>query len=240
MFFCESSTDRDKAGRVIVLNSLTRRTEAMAEFKRVYQNFPKSKYHINAGFKLGELLVAGGGHVDAIAQFKKLLTEKPPADIAAASRYMLGNSFSILKKPTDAELAFRQLTEMHPKSGFASAAFLALGNIAANKDGQASTAANYYQSAAKSPSSPRIGAEAWFQLAELHLRSRAYEKSADAYDKLFALYPRDERVADAQLQSVWALPRPRSQGEGLRTQRRRRGTKRLWRKRSGLHKLGNR
>ncbi len=192
---------------------LKRPGEALPAFKDAFAAKGDEKYRSRAGFKLAELQIASGDHGAAVKSFRKLLSGKPTADVAAASLYFLGDSLLKLNRDDEAAQVFGDLINKHRTNKYLPPALIALGNIhAIEKEKKALT---FYQRAIKASSSPRVAAEAWFRIAELHFREGRYDKSAHAYDKLFALYPEDERVPVSRLRATWALHNSGRHKDGL-------------------------
>jgi tetratricopeptide (TPR) repeat protein len=184
---------------------LGNRVAADAAYKRVYAEHPTGEYHFRAGLRRAELALDAGQSDAAIALLQAMVKESPPADMAAGALYLLGSALNKAGRQNEAAEHYERLLAEHPGSPFGSYAALALGAIRAAQPNLAARAAALFQMAATNPASPRVGAEAWFQLGELYYREKQYEASARAYDKLTALYPNDDRVPESRLQMAWAF-----------------------------------
>jgi TolA-binding protein len=161
-------------------------------------------YRFRSGLRRVELLEAGGRAADAVELAGGLVRAGPTGDVAAACQYALGSLQEHVGRTNEAAAAYEAIVERHARSPFASLAALALGNIIAQRDPQSPRGAALYMLAATNAAGPRVGAEAWFQLGELHFRQRRFEDSARAYERLLTQYPDDERVPDSRLQMAWA------------------------------------
>jgi tetratricopeptide (TPR) repeat protein len=174
-------------------------------YARVFADYPRHEYHFRAGLRRSELMDQAKQYDAQIPLLKAMLDEAPAADIASACLYAMGAAYEKTAKEKEAVDAYEQDLAKYPGTPFASYAALALAGLQAKKPGAVLRAIELYQAAATNPASPRVGAEAWFQLGELYFREKLYEKSARAYEKLFQKYPADERIGEARLQMAWAF-----------------------------------
>jgi tetratricopeptide (TPR) repeat protein len=183
---------------------LGRTNEADGAFARVETEFPASPYRFRAGMRRAELLTSVGKPSDAAAVLTALLASEPPAELGAASLFMLGQSWEQAGLKAEAITAYNRLIKNHaalPISGYGQ---LALGVLYAADPATVAEAQARFKAAAENPPTPRVGAEAWFQLAEIHYHAKAYAAAAEAYEKLAAGYPADVRTHESRLQRAWA------------------------------------
>ena len=176
---------------------------AEKEFETVFKT-SKTDYRYKAGFKRAELFAEMGRNDAAIDLYRAVIKENPPEEIASASHYQLGDLLLKTGKNDDAVKTFEQVKQLYPSSRFFSFAILKLGEIYGKDPARMDEVIKLYAIIIGKPASPRIGAEALFQTAELYFRNKAYEKSAEAYRKLLADYPTDERSVEARIQAAWA------------------------------------
>lgn len=182
------------------------------EYRLVFTRYTNSQYRVRGGFRRAGLFMQAKQYGAAADLYGMVLQGDPPPDIASASLYYLSDALSKEGKKGEAQKALERIREQHPTSPFYSAALLKLAellgkpadaSVEASAAGIRQAIALYAEVAAK-PSSDRVAAEALFQMAELHFARKEFKKSAEAYAKLLATYPLDERAAEARLQSAWA------------------------------------
>jgi len=181
-------------------------------FGRVFKDFPASPFRLKAGFRRADLFMEAGLKDAAIDLYKTVLNEKPPDDIASASLYFLGVAYAAREMPREAVETFQEVTRRFPTSPFNGFAQLKLGELygleartgGADAEAKLKKAIEHYEAVAAKPDSPRVGAEALFQIAEIHFGRGAYEQSAAAYRRLLDQYPDDTRSSEAVLQAAWA------------------------------------
>lgn len=186
------------------LNRMGRKTEAWREFKLVYDEYKDSQVRLKAGYKLAELAIATGQTDAGIEIYSNLLKENLPDDLASASAYFLGEASMKAGKTNEAAKAFELVKAKYPKTEFYSYSVLKLGVLYSADTNKTDEVIGLYKTVLANPGSERVAAEALFQLAELHFSKRAYDRSADAYQKLIATYPKDPRASEAKLQAGWA------------------------------------
>lgn len=175
------------------------------EFQRVFTDYPNSEFRFKAGFRRAELFMETRQYRDAVGLFIRLLKENPPEDITVACMYFQGDAFLNLGNTAEAVKAFGQIKDKYPSSRFYSHALLKLGAFYGGEKGGEDKALEFYRMASEKPASDRVGAEALFQIAELHFRRKVFDKSAEAYKELLTKYPADQRSAEARLQAAWAV-----------------------------------
>jgi TolA-binding protein len=194
-----------------------RRREAEAAFKKVVFDYPKSPFRHKAGFRAAELAAEAGRADQAANQWEAILESAPPPDMAAATLYRLG---TIRAREGNTAAAVRSLSRI--KSEFSSSPFyahalLALAGLTAGSPAEKDNAAAMLRAAATNTTSPRLAAEALFQLGELEFRRDAWAPSLSAYQQLITKYPGDERAREAGLQVAWAQHHLGRQDEVLKT-----------------------
>lgn len=185
--------------------SLGRAKEAETHYRWVYDQSADSEYHFRAGLRLAELLDQAGRPEEKIVLLSGMAAANPPPELAAACRYMIGAAMEKSGQTAEAVRSFEAILKDYPASSFAAYAALALGGIREKQDPSGVRAVELYTRAATNPASPRVAAEAWFQLGETYFRQKKYKESARAYERLAALYPKDERVAESRFQAGWAF-----------------------------------
>lgn len=185
------------------LRSLGRTNEAMEAFQKAYAVAASGEYHDRAGLSIADIREQAGDVDGEIQILKEIIGGSPIPELAAASRYMLGMIYEKQGKIREASASYEAVITQVPDNVYVSYAALALAGLDRKSGG--TRAVELYRKAAASPASPRVGAEAWFQLGELYFARKEFGKSAEAYGQLANLYPQDERVAQARLQRAWAL-----------------------------------
>ena len=185
--------------------ALGKTAEADQEYVRAYNSAPGGVYRIRAGMRRTELMEQAGKRDDAIQLLVALLAENPSPELGAACRYALGSSLEKAGRKDEAAEAYEAVLQKYPGAPFVSYAALALAGISRQQSNGLERAESLFQIATSNAASPRVGAEAWFQLGDVYFRQKQYERSARAYEKLAALYPADERVPQSRLPMAWAF-----------------------------------
>ncbi len=182
-------------------------------YHRVYAKYPQSTFIHRALFRRAEIFLDAGMDAAAVDLLGKLIAAKPPAEIAPAAHYLRGEALQKIGDPEEAHKAFKAVVDTYSTSPFAAYALIKLGQTSGANTKQA---IEHFTKAIKAATTDRLAAEAWFQLAEVHFRARAYEESARAYEQLLKMYPKDTRAAEAQLQATWAFHNTGLYAEALR------------------------
>lgn len=174
-------------------------------YQRVTADYPAGPFRFKAELRRAELFLNGGQYRDAARLFDALLKAGPPPEVAAAAGYYRGYSLVRDGARPEAEQALRRVIADHPESPFCSYACLALAEQYRLRNEKPGEQATLYRQAAARPATPRVGAEAEFQMAELAYRAGDYAQSAERYRKLLEHYPDDPRVGEAALQAAWSF-----------------------------------
>ncbi|MEI6218292.1 MAG: tetratricopeptide repeat protein, partial [bacterium] len=169
-----------------------------------------------ATLRRAEMLDAAGKTEELLVMLDEALAAKPPPDLAASALYMRGSALNRAGRRAEASKAYEQIVGDYAATPFRTYALLALGGLRASEPGDAAKAIEFYQAATENPATPRVGAEAWFQLASVNFGEKAYSRSVTAFEKLFQLYPDDVRVAEARLPQAWALFHSKMPSDALR------------------------
>ena len=185
---------------------------AEKQFKFVYDNYPASEYRLKAGFRRADLFMELQQYEDAADLFDVVLKQNPPDDVAAASLYFRALALQKLGRVALALQILEQLRTSYTATEYSSYALITLAGLYGNESSAKTAgvkydpdkATAYYRAIASNPLTPRVGAEATFQLGDLQFRLKNYEKSAEAYRKLLTAYPDDPRASEARLQAAWA------------------------------------
>jgi len=185
-------------------------------FHRVVREHPDSAYAQRAAFRRAELHVTQGRYLDAINQFRALLTTELEPELAASARYYKGYAARRLLLFPEAEEDYNDVITKHPDSPFASYAALELAELYASQTDRAEKAPALYEKALRNPATPRVGAEALFQLGDYYFRTKNFKESAQWYDRLLREYPKQPRAREAALQAGWAFHNAGRHADGLR------------------------
>lgn len=185
------------------LRALGRTNEAAEALQKACDAAPAGEYHDRAGMMLADIRDQAGDPEGQIRILRDLLAGSPSPEVGAACYYTLGMTFEKQGRIRDAMTAYETVLRQYSGTPHVSYAALALAGLD-RKNGGGRTD-ELYRTAAEKAASPRVAAEAWFQLGDFHFARKDYERSADAYGRLVAGYAGDERVAQAQLQRAWAL-----------------------------------
>lgn len=187
------------------LVNMDRKRDAEAAFKKVVFDHPKSPFRYKAGFRAAELAAEAGRSDQAANQWEAILADSPPQDMAAASLYRLGRIRAKEGNTAAAAKAFSKIKTDYASSPFYPYALLALAGLVAASPEEKDNAAAMLRAAVTNASTPRLAAEALFQLGELEFRRGAWEASLSAFRQLAEKYPSDERTGEIALRSAWAL-----------------------------------
>lgn len=185
------------------LRALGRTNEADQAYQRVFEDFPESEYHYRAGLRRAEFMEQAGRESDQIRLLTTLLKGAPAPELGAACQFALGVAHEKQGKTSEAAEAYDAVLVKYSGTQLVPYAALALAGIDRRGDGK--RAALLYGLAAATPGTPRLGAEALFQLGDFCYARKDYEAAAQAYEKLASRYPQDERVAQSRLQQAWSL-----------------------------------
>ena len=194
--------------------SLGKTTEADQTYQKVFDNFAEGEFHYRAGLRRAELLEQGGKHDEQIQLLDVMLKGNPVPEMGAACQFALGAAFEKQGKLDDAAKAYDAVLTKYAGTQLIPYAALALAGI--DRRGEGKRAALLYGLAAAAPGSPRMGAEALFQLGDFCYSRKDFDAAAQAYEKLATQYPKDERVAQSRFQQAWSLYNAKRYAEALK------------------------
>ncbi len=175
-----------------------------------------SAHRFRAALRRAELFVESEQPEAAIGMLRELLAEKPPPEVAADATFRMAAALETLGRPAEAMPVYEKLVRDYPQSSFHPYALLALGGLLAAAPGGAARAEALFALAAEKAPDPRVGAEAWYQLGNLHYAGSNYVKSAYAFDQLFTRFGTDPRVGPARLQAAWSYHRAGRHADAVR------------------------
>lgn len=193
--------------------SLGRLPEAEQAYQRVFDESAGGEFHYRAGLRRAELLEQGGKPDEQIQLLTTMLKGSPMPEMGSACQFALGVALEKQGKLEEAMKAYDAVLTQYAGTQLIPYAALALAGL--DRRGEGKRAALLYGLAAAAPGSPRMGAEALFQLGDFCYSRKDYDGAAQAYDKLATLYPKDERVAQSRLQQAWSLYNARRYAEAL-------------------------
>jgi len=194
--------------------SLGRTAEADQTYQKVFDGFAEGEFHYRAGLRRAELLEQGGKHEEQIQLLSSMLKGSPTSEMGAACQFALGVAYEKQTKLDEAAKAYDAVLTKYAGTQLVPYAALALAGI--DRRGEGKRAVLLYGLAASAPGSPRMGAEALFQLGDFCYSRKDYEAAAQAYEKLATQYPKDERVAQSRLQQAWSLYNAKRYAEALK------------------------
>lgn len=183
---------------------LGNKDSAVQLYGELVAKFPQSEFRFRGEFRRAEMQITAGDFPKAVEYFRALLAANPPPDVRGPCLYYSGFAHDRIARTNEAEAAYAELVAKFPQSPFYSLASVSLGELKEKRGAPAAEPRELYTKAAAAAASPRVGAEALFKLADLEFRNRNYAASADAYTKLQATYPADERTTANQLAIAWA------------------------------------
>ena len=194
--------------------SLGRTNEADQSYQRLFDNFPSGEFHYRAGLRRAELMDQNGKPDEQISILTDMLKGSPGTEMGAACQFALGVALEKQGKLDEATKAYDSVLTKYAGTQLVPYAALALAGL--DRRGEGKRAALLYGLAAATPGSPRLGAEALFQLGDFCYSRKDYEAAAQAYEKLANQYPKDERVAQSRLQQAWSLYNAKRYAEALK------------------------
>jgi len=194
--------------------SLGRTQEAGQAYQRVFDEFAGGESHYRAGLRRAELLEQSGKREEQIQLLNSMLKGSPMPEMGAACQFALGGALEKQGKLDEAASAYDAVLTKYTGTQLIPYAALALAGI--DRRGEGKRAALLYGLAAAAPGSPRMGAEALFQLGDFCYSRKDYDAAAQAYEKLATQYPKDERVVQSRLQQAWALYNSKRFAEALK------------------------
>ncbi|MEI6562758.1 MAG: tetratricopeptide repeat protein [bacterium] len=194
--------------------SLGRTNEADQTYQRIFEDFPGGEFHYRAGLRRAELLEQDGKKEEQAQLLGTMLKGAPPPEMGAACQFALGVALEKRGKLEEAAVAYDAVLSKYPGTQLISYAALSLAGLDRRGDGK--RAAVLYGLAAAAPGSPRVGAEALFQLGDFCFSRKEYDPAAQAYEKLATQYPGDERVGQSRLQQAWSLYNAKRYADALK------------------------
>ena len=147
--------------------SLGRTNEADQAYQRVFDDFAEGEFHYRAGLRRAELMEQTGKREEQIQLLNAMLKGSPIPEMGAACQFALGVALEKQGKLDDAATAYDRVLTKYAGTPLISYAALALAGL--DRRGEGKRAALLYGLAAAAPGSPRMGAEALFQLGDLSL-----------------------------------------------------------------------
>jgi TolA-binding protein len=194
--------------------SLGKTQEADQTYQRVFDEFAGGEFHYRAGLRRAELLEQSGKHDEQIQLLNSMIKGSPIPEMGAACQFALGVALEKQGKLDEAASAYDAVLTKYTGTQLIPYAALALAGL--DRRGEGKRAALLYGLAAAAPGSPRMGAEALFQLGDFCYSRKDYDAAAQAYEKLATQYPKDERVAQSRLQQAWSLYNSKRFAEALK------------------------
>lgn len=195
---------------------LKRVGKAVEYFAKVESEYPTSPYRFKSALRRAEILDGANKTTEVCELLDATLAAKPPADIASAALFLRGTALAKIGKTDAAAASYAIIVNEYSATPLYTYALLALGGLKAAEPDGAVRAIQLYQLAASKPATPRVGAEAWFQIGSVYFKDKSYSKSAEAFGRLVDLYPNDSRVVEARLPRAWALFRSNLPADALR------------------------
>lgn len=192
------------------------KNEAAEKEYRIVYDTKTSDYRFKAGFKRAKLLADLEKNDAALELFRAILKDSPPEEITAASLYQLADVQLKTGATDEGVRTLEDIRKRFPSSQFYPMALLRLGEIYGRDAAREKEALEYFNTVASKPPSPRLGAEAAFQVARMYFNRKMFDKSAEAYRKLLTDYPDDPRSSEAKIQAAWALHNAGLYAEGLK------------------------
>jgi cellulose synthase operon protein C len=182
---------------------------AEKKFKYVFEHYPNSEFRLKAGFRRADLFMELGQFDAAAELFDTVLKQNPPPDVAAASLYFRAVALQKLGRDPEAVQILEDLRVRYTSSEYSAYAMLSLGELYGGGvtrlvEAKPDKALAYFKAVAAKPLTPRVGAEALFQLGDLYFRQKTYDKSAEMFRSLLSTYPDDPRSAESRMNAAWS------------------------------------
>ena len=181
--------------------------------RRVMELFPKSPVRYRAAMTAGLVLLSQNKPVEAGDCLDDVTADPAVApDIQMTALYHAGEAREAAGNLESAEIRFADLVRRAPQAKkaeideLAAYAALRLASLRARSDekGASDDAIARYRAIAAKPFSPRIGAEALFQLGSLCAKLGRHADAVAAFRDLEKRYPGDARVRDSLLTAAWS------------------------------------
>lgn len=183
---------------------LKRNTDAEAAYARLAAEFPKGRFFTQAQLQRALLAAEGKRFADAVALLTPLAENAAvPADLAPALLQTLADALERGGDAAGALARYGQLRTRFPQSEYAAPAAIKQAYAEA-QTGRRTRAAELYREAATLAKTPRVAAEARFQLGQTLAADGQAKAAAQAFADLRQHHPGDPRLRDAARAAAWA------------------------------------
>lgn len=215
----EATSDRARLMMAAAHEKQGRRDEAVALYRAVAERQPASPVAPQALLQWGRLLSDAWQYPQARATLERLLKEHPKSKLAPDALYEIGWAASEGSDPAGARAAWERLLKEHPTHALAPEAAFRLGEQEYAARRYEAAAAYYRQAARPSGSQPELDRRpagearepgegddrAWYKLGWCYRQLGRHQAAAEAFGKVYTLYPKSELALESRLRAGEAL-----------------------------------
>lgn len=182
------------------------RVNALKAYKKVI-DLPDTGHREAAMFKRAALFTESDNAEAAEELYTELLKSNPSPAVRERALYYRAGAYSDLKRPADAICDLEAVLKDFPKGEMADYARLELGRVLGQPGDfrNETRSAELLRAVASGSPTPRLAAEALYQLASAAFAAGDHAAAADAFHDLFSKYGQDLRVPDARLPAAWSF-----------------------------------
>lgn len=182
------------------------RVNALKAYKRVI-DLPDTGHREAAMFKRAALFTESGNAEAAEELYTELLKANPSPAVRERALYYRAGAYSDLKRNADAVRDLEAVLQDFPKGEMADYARLELGRVLGMPGDLRNEARSkeLLRTVASGSATPRLAAEALYQLGSSAYAAGDFAGASDAFHDLFAKYPQDLRVPAARLPAAWSF-----------------------------------
>lgn len=183
---------------------LKRNTDAAIAYTRLANEFPQSLYFTQAQLQRALLAIEDKRFTDAAALLTPLAGDKSvPDDLAPALLQTLAEALERSGDAVGALARYAEIRARFPASEYAAPAAIRQAYALAQA-GKRAEAAIIYREAVAQAKTPRLAAEALFQLGQTLAADGQAKAAAQTFAELKQAHPQDQRVRDAARPAAWA------------------------------------
>lgn len=186
---------------------------ALATLAKFEERFPQSGVRFHAVFMRGTMLASSGRHADAIRDFDTVMVGKFEGDdlkltatLHAGEEYLANGVTNFAKARFNTLVVLADGVKTPASKELIAHAKISLAKIKEVELGPEEAIADF-RKLAETPVSPRIGAEALYQISRISYGCGKYDDSLVAYRALVQKYKDDPRANEAGMTAAWAAYR---------------------------------
>lgn len=179
-------------------------TDAETSYSRLINEFPQSPHYVQAQLQRAVLATKANRFKESAALLTPLLSKNTiQADLAPALHQAMAEALEGSGDTENSLKHYKELYQRFPQSDFAAPAAIKSA-YALTQSGQYDAAATLYRDAVKLAKTPRVAAEALFQLGQSQLAGKKTRDAVNTFNELRLNHPKDSRTRDAAPSAAWA------------------------------------